>query len=395
VKRKKLLKRFLFFVSKKGVLPLGAFLILFAVLSYGASTTPDNYSTTEIGYIFSHDSLKELFEQGIYFPINLFSWVCLKLFEHSIAFRLLGSAVLSVTIMALFYAIKRWHSLRIALLTVGLFVCNSVVRSISRSATDLSFMFVWMIFIAFILWARYTKSTRLLPLFVSIASLIMLYIPGAVWFVLVLGFIYRKRVREILSGIKKKYLAIGIGVALISLSPLILTIIKDITVLRQLLLIPEQLVVSDMPTNTLRLPSAFIYKMPDNPALTVGRLPILDAVSAAFAILGVYNYRSYLKWDRTGMLLIVGAVSLLLASFGALTKMIVLTIPFVFMLISSGISYVLEIWYGVFPRNPFARLFGSLTITTLVLIGCYYHVTRFYVVWPQVPATRATFNQQL
>lgn len=396
MKRKKIVKKILLFITKNGLAPFIIFAVLAFLCSLNFSVIPDGFSTTETNYIYSHDSLREILNQGVFFPVNFISWIAYKIFQSVEIFRIFGSLIMATTIMSMFYAIKKWHNLRIALLTTALFAVNSVILSFARSATDTVFMMLWFCFVAFVLWARYTRSTRLLPVFLSIGTVLALYIPGAVWFIAVLSFLYRKRLKEILSGIKQKYLFTGIFLAVVALGPLIYAISKDFATLRELLLIPASIDPSAFLTNILKLPSAFLYRMPDNPAFTVGRLPIMDVVTGAFAILGLYNYRSYLKWDRTGLLAVTCVVALLLSALsGNLLRVLVLSTPFVFMLIASGIAYLLEIWYDVFPRNPFARSFGTIILSVLVVLSGFYNLTRFYVVWPQTPETRATFNQKI
>jgi hypothetical protein len=83
----------------------------------------------------------------------------------------------------------------------------------------------------------------------------------------------------------------------------------------------------------------------------------------------------------------------ILGALGELTVAITLLLPFVYAVIAAGISYVLDEWYSVFPRNPFARSFGLIVITAVVLMSSYYQITRFLVVWPQAPETREVYSQ--
>lgn len=62
-------------------------------------------------------------------------------------------------------------------------------------------------------------------------------------------------------------------------------------------------------------------------------------------------------------------------------------LPFIYLLASIGIGRMLGNWFIVFPRNPVARNIGlGLIIGMIALVG-YYHITRYFVAWPNSPET--------
>jgi hypothetical protein len=125
----------------------------------------------------------------------------------------------------------------------------------------------------------------------------------------------------------------------------------------------------------------------------VGSLPVLDVAAGGLFLIGMYAYQKNAKLERTKIMLLTAFLGILLGALGQVTIGIFLIMPYVYSVIAAGISYVLDEWYGVFPRNPFARSFGLLLVTIVVLISVYYQATRFFVVWPQTPETRQTYNQ--
>ena len=109
--------------------------------------------------------------------------------------------------------------------------------------------------------------------------------------------------------------------------------------------------------------------------------------------MGLYAYQRHIKLERTRIMLLTAVLSIILGALGEVTVATVILLPFVYSVVGAGISFVLDEWYGVFPRNPFARSFGLLLVTLVVLMSTYYQLTRFMVVWPQTPETRAVYNQ--
>jgi hypothetical protein len=127
--------------------------------------------------------------------------------------------------------------------------------------------------------------------------------------------------------------------------------------------------------------------------INVASLPVLDVASGGFFLIGLYAYYKNSKLERTRIMVLTALFGIVLGALGEITIAVVLLLPFVYSVVAAGISFVLDEWYSVFPRNPFARSFGLLIITSVVLMSVYYQATRFFVVWPQTPETREVYNQ--
>jgi hypothetical protein len=82
-----------------------------------------------------------------------------------------------------------------------------------------------------------------------------------------------------------------------------------------------------------------------------------------------------------------------LGALGSPITAIVFLLPFAFSVIAAGIEFMLDEWSSVFPRNPVAKSFSVILLTTTVPFSSYYQLTRFFVVWPQTPETRAVYSE--
>jgi hypothetical protein len=204
---------------------------------------------------------------------------------------------------------------------------------------------------------------------------------------------FGKKLLSTASKLSNKTIILAAISSLFVFSPLILSFYNNPSLIKEWLLLPTNIEWSSILNNFLQVPSAYIYKAPADPIFNVGSLPVLDVAAGGLFLIGMYAYQKNAKLERTKIMILTAFLGILLGALGQVTIGIFLIMPYVYSVIAAGISYVLDEWYGVFPRNPFARSFGLLLVTIVVLISVYYQTTRFFVVWPQTPETRQTYNQ--
>lgn len=68
-------------------------------------------------------------------------------------------------------------------------------------------------------------------------------------------------------------------------------------------------------------------------------------------------------------------------------------LPACAVLAAIGISYLLDQWYGVFPRNAAARLSGSVAIVILLLLSAYQGYMEYFVAWANAPQTYEAYSE--
>lgn len=64
-------------------------------------------------------------------------------------------------------------------------------------------------------------------------------------------------------------------------------------------------------------------------------------------------------------------------------------------LVAHGLKYVLEKWYGLFPENPYARIFGIVPISTFIIIMIVSGLSHFIFGYRYTPAVANCFNNDL
>ncbi len=60
-----------------------------------------------------------------------------------------------------------------------------------------------------------------------------------------------------------------------------------------------------------------------------------------------------------------------------------LFIPIFYIFTACGIFFFLNQWFSTFPHNPVARSIGYVMMSGLILIISFYHVSRYFIVWPR------------
>ena len=93
---------------------------------------------------------------------------------------------------------------------------------------------------------------------------------------------------------------------------------------------------------------------------SLANTPILTLSSTALAIFGLVSVWSNREHPRQLMLIIWLALVLILGCFNNRLQNLILT-PLI-LLIGYGINFLITSWYAIFPRNPYARVFGLLSI---------------------------------
>ena len=109
---------------------------------------------------------------------------------------------------------------------------------------------------------------------------------------------------------------------------------------------------------------------------------------------GVINIIKKWKKSRSKYVVISIFVGILLIGLGTTVSNIII-MPYLILLLGSGLGWLLQQWLTVFPKNPFAQNIGLVFIVIAVIMTATYNTYRFYVAWPHMPTTEANYNIKL
>lgn len=356
------------------------------------SLVPSGASQTEIHTYNDVSSISAITNNPTYLAYKIPGYVMSQFSSSVRAMRALSIVFYSICIVALYRILKRWHSSRTALLTLAIFATNATVLGVARLASTQVMLLSWVIIISLLLWLVHGKSRNASPFSLGVIGALLFYTPGAPYFFVLLLFMYSKKYRGLFKKLPLKTKLLAFIVSIAAITPLIISFIRDSEVLQQWLLIPDTIGWSSLFQNILRVPSAFFFRSPVDPTITVGSLPILDLATAGLFLIGVYVYWRNFRLERTKIILSICAFSLVAGAMGQTMFAVIILLPFVYAVIASGVSCLLDEWYARFPKNPFARIFGATILIILLSVITYYQLTRSLVVFPQTPETRQEFN---
>ncbi len=299
-----------------------------------------------------------------------------------------------MTLGCFFFILRRWQNTRIAVLGTILFGLSSAFTQTARLGTPNVLLFGLVILAAAGLWLR--SGQKRLPALAVGAGIVLLalYVPGLIWFVLA-GVVWRRRV--ILEELKYlRWWTVGIGVlVIIGLAlPLAVAGYKHPFILLTAAGLPQQLPsLHQLGSNLANSPLQIFIRSPLMPGFWVGRTPILDVFASAMFALGVYAEIRYRRLDRARLLLGVLVLGTILITLGGPVTLTLL-VPFVYLVVAAGVTYLLHEWFSVFPLNPIARSLGVTVLVLAIAASCAYQLDRSFIAWPHEPATRAAFNWQ-
>lgn len=330
-------------------------------------------------------------------PIHLLQLLSFKLLGVSILSIKLPAAILSIiSVVAIFCLLRRWFKPNVTILTMLLMVATGQFIFIGQSFTP-HILYVTYISLTLLLASLVLQRARLGWLWRSLLAVIValsLLTPYFWYFnlgLLIVAFFHPHTRHYLLS---RKYrgswlvafivfctLVVGVA-ALCLLSPK-LTLAKD--------LLGHEALSFDIANNLKTL-----YRIYFSPLATIVNgqiMPMLDFSALLLIVLGFFKTFTQRYTSRTYMILAWLILSLPLLLLNPLLAVII-TLP-LFILLAVGIETLLGEWYGLFPKNPYARGAGLLLliglIGTMILSG----IDRYVNGYRHMPEAVVEFNKDL
>lgn len=353
-----------------------------------------DFAPQELAVRESSSSLQRIIDNPVNAPHKLGQLVLQTVgFNGPMAMRSV-SALYGLLVIFLFFSVLRhWFTMRMAILGTVLFAVSSWFLHVARLGTPDILQAGILALVACGLWLRFSKQRSWAILIASLVAIVCLYIPGMVWFVIALAIWQGPIILKELKRMPALPIILTGLASLVLLAPLIIASFRRPMLLANLAGLPEQFIGwQAIGKNFISIPVQLFARGPDNPVLWLGRLPILDVFSIAMFVLGTYYLYFRRRLDRTKLLLGILVVGSLLTALGGLVSLTIL-LPFVYIIITVGLSLMLQQWFTVFPRNPLARSLGVVLLSAALLVTVYYHTTRYFIAWPNNPQTQQAFNQ--
>lgn len=371
------------------VLSMLSFVLLFQI----GSLTNFRLSLLEVKTITEASSLGVILDNSLYLPLKLLIYL-LNLIPMDVVFLRLASSIVGGLTAVYFYVIlRKLHTRRITALAITLFVTSSWFLQSSRVITPVVMALYSTTALIFLsLWLPHVKHKKTAFVFATTVAASLVYTPGFLPLLLFLVIIKPKKFLAILRTVPKTLVVASALLFAVMIAPLVYSLVFGTLPLRTYLGVPLVIEPLEWLKRLLIIPAYLFARGPLEPAFNLARLPVLDIFTTMLAVLGAYSYFYQRRLSRTGLLVIVTAFAgVMIALNGPLW--LPLLMPVVYMLAAMGIAVLLQKWFTVFPRNPLARGIGITILCLALATISVYHLKRYFIAWPDNPATEITFDQ--
>ncbi|CAN5690993.1 hypothetical protein BH23PAT2_BH23PAT2_01930 [soil metagenome] len=337
---------------------------------------------------FSSDAMYLPFTAGLYL-LQTFNWTSI------IALRSIGALFGLLSVLGVYLVLRKWHTPRVAVLVSALYATGAAFLHFARLADPSSAYLLLVLLIALAVYFRENTKPSLTITVLLLISLTSLFLPGMIW-ILVIGIIWqRKAISRLISSLPPGVIISGTIVSVLGIGLLIFSLYYDASAIRVWLGLPVEIPgISTFIKNVISIPVQLFWRGPSDPVVWIGISGLIDVFVSALFILGSYAYYFQRRLDRTKVLFgTMGLISVLVALGGPVP--VFLLVPFVYIVAAAGMALMLQQWFTVFPRNPFARSIALLLMFSCVAFAIFYNTQHYFVAWPKSPATKAVFQQQI
>jgi 4-amino-4-deoxy-L-arabinose transferase-like glycosyltransferase len=378
--------------------PLTIYGTLFAVLAtllfVRLGTLLPGYSTGEAQALAASSSLQGIFDKPLDAPFSLLVHALSYFSEYNLFMTRLAATLLGLLTLALFcWLVQRWYGMRTAILGTLLFGTSAWFLHTARLGTPDVLFFMLLALVACGVWLKRSNNPYVLLLCFALAG-IAVYVPGLVWLVAFVAFWEWKQIDFLF---KRHLWAVALGMLLFAalVAPLAWAIYRTPELAKQLAGLPAEgwPSVLGVLQNFAEMPLALFIRVPADPETWLGNLPVLDAFAAAMFVLGAYRYVKHSGLSRAKVFIPVLAAGWILASLGGAVSLSMI-VPFLYIIVATGVSFMLDAWLKVFPYNPIAKGIGVGLICIAIIAACSFQLRHYFFAWPNNPQVRQTFSLQ-
>ncbi len=307
-------------------------------------------------------------------------------------------SLLLATMSAFLFLIllRRWLPGNTAIVMSVLIATSSWFLSIGRIGTPEIMVIFWAVLLLLLATlisqeSRYVHVWKALSVFavgLSFYSPYMVYLFLAIF----IASTTQPHIRYIIRSIEKFSVTTALFIGAIVLVPLGFHAFREPSVLLSLLAMPTAIPGPlEFLQNLLSAGSALVN--PFKNSITQSPLPLIGIPTTVLAIIG--TVRLVKDWHAVRshtLLLWLAILAPILALGGASQSLNILFAP-IMLLAAIGMQSIFTYWYTIFPRNPYARVFGLVPLCVLVLSMINFNYQRYFVAAPSTPQSAVLYNQ--
>ena len=266
--------------------------------------------------------------------------------------------------LLLILLLNRWFKSNVSLLASCLIVLSTPFLFLAGSGTPLIMIVFWP---TLLLWLgskiKGEKKPKPLYSFVfALAMLLSIFTPYMIYFAVfcVIFVLIQPHLRFVLKHLPKIPLVLIILIIISGFTALGISIYNHPEAISELLTARDFQFSDFFPNIASGLTPVFSwYSSVEGEFLS----PLISLPTFALALIGLFSTTKGFFASRNSIASILLVFGLIITGFNP-DAVVFFILPFA-ILIAHGIKYLLEKWYGLFPENPYARVFALLPLTVL------------------------------
>lgn len=289
--------------------------------------------------------------------------------------------------------LKRWFKTNVAIVAALVVLSSAWFIGTARLGAPFIMVPFWtsLILLATTYIAQETPRWRAWKIILAFAAALSMYTPFMLYLFIaaIIASFSQPHLRYLVRRSSAFHITLGTLLFLAILVPLGWGLVKDWTQLWQLLAIPTNLPDPWQFIKDLMHAASNLFN-PYNTTMGEVITPLLSLTSAALLLMGGARLLRDSHSVRTHVLLIWGAVLLPVISFNP-DNLIFLLVPSL-LVIAIGVHLIISYWYRLFPRNPYARVFGLIPLAVLVFAVVQFNNQRYVLGMMYSQQAAAVFN---
>ena len=370
---------------------------LITVLLFAGLYTPGGLSKQEMQSVVTSSAITKD-------SINSFSIANLPYhFLQKASLAVFGISILSIKlpsiILAFFSAIgivlllRRWFKPYVGVLASLIAISTGQFIFFAQDGTPSIIYIFWAVWLMLLssLIIRKEKYKIVYIIAFYIAAALSLYTPLSIYALIALvgSIVLHPHLRFLIKSLSKIKIIIGISVAIILISPLILSIINTPKLAFDLLGIPTHW--PNLIDNIILLRSEYFgFTNPGGSTLTT---PFFELGSMMIVAVGIYYVIKNRVTSKNYVIILwtvcIIPIVILNPGFTSVTFL-----PIV-LLLASGLHTLLSHWYELFPKNPYARIGGLIPLTILISVLVFSGADRYIYGYNYDPNVASSFSKDL
>lgn len=366
-----------------------------AIIFYTIFVAPNGLTQGEIdsATLSANFNLGDIFSKNtLNAPFRILQMLSISIFGLSNFSIKLPAILISIgTIFAIIKLAHAWFGRGATTLSAIIAVASSQFFFFAQNGTH-EILYIFYPILTIWLGVKFLQDKKKRTL-VALATVLALsfYTPLSIYIVIALWMtvLAHPRLRFVLMRELEKKGRIVAGVAfVVILAPLIIAIVRDLSILKEIFGVPDSLNIFE---NFGMLVSNLFGFSSKNSAGVIS--PIINPPVAMLMVIGFYFTLSA-KYTTKSYLVNIWMVILLTVCLINTNLTAILFAPILILTIT-GLKSMIQTWYTIFPENPYARVLGLVPISIFVVSLLFASLDNFRKNYIHSPEIVSNFSQDL